>query len=484
MRKPIMRSIYLYFTVVIIFVCTASACGAGNSERVADIIPAPDDYGVPDVRIQAALKRVIVEKKLNDVLPNAMRAHGIDMWIVIDRENNEDPLHDEIGGRYSGVRGAFIFFDRGSAGIEKIFVGSHVEPSTAISPHVYDSLSYYGYSKDGLTPIIRNLVHERQPRKIGINQSSTLPEADGLTAGLREFLKDALGAEYADRFTSAELLVRDFRLQKVPEETEVFTDLVIWTDRWMNDGYAKVVPGETTAADLFWLMEQHAQEIRLDTGASGSNVARIVREGEQLPLASDHPIEPGDIVSIDSGLKYLGYETDFKRTAYVLKPGETEPPDSIRAAWQTTLNMSDVYIKEMVPGRVGHEVWAAIVGQARELGYRSVGPDAGGRAATDVRPEIGVYGHSVGNNSHDIGARIAQDLPFAYGERVRFPLVEGEFVSVEFHLSTPIPEWDGKTWYSRFEENARQGAQTIEWLIPRQEKLILIQPEGGLKTSH
>ena len=479
-----MRSIYLYFTVVIIFVCTASACGAGNSERVADIIPAPDDYGVPDVRIQAALKRVIVEKKLNDVLPNAMRAHGIDMWIVIDRENNEDPLHDEIGGRYSGVRGAFIFFDRGSAGIEKIFVGSHVEPSTAISPHVYDSLSYYGYSKDGLTPIIRNLVHERQPRKIGINQSSTLPEADGLTAGLREFLKDALGAEYADRFTSAELLVRDFRLQKVPEETEVFTDLVIWTDRWMNDGYAKVVPGETTAADLFWLMEQHAQEIRLDTGASGSNVARIVREGEQLPLASDHPIEPGDIVSIDSGLKYLGYETDFKRTAYVLKPGETEPPDSIRAAWQTTFNMSDVYIKEMVPGRVGHEVWAAIVGQARELGYRSVGPDAGGRAATDVRPEIGVYGHSVGNNSHDIGARIAQDLPFAYGERVRFPLVEGEFVSVEFHLSTPIPEWDGKTWYSRFEENARQGAQTIEWLIPRQEKLILIQPEGGLKTSH
>jgi Xaa-Pro aminopeptidase len=231
-------------------------------------------------------------------------------------------------------------------------------------------------------------------------------------------------------------------------------------------------------------MEQHAQEVRLDTGASGSNVARIVRKGEQLPLASDHPIEPGDIISIDSGLKYLGYETDFKRTAYVLKPGETEPPDSIRAAWQTTLNMSDIYIKEMVPGRVGHEVWAAIVGQARELGYRSVGPDAGGRAATDVRPEIGVYGHSVGNNSHDIGARIAQDLPFAYGERVRFPLVEGEFVSVEFHLSTPIPEWDGKTWYSRFEENARQGAQTIEWLIPRQEKLILIQPEGGLKTSH
>ena len=472
-------------TVTFVIFCTSLifGCGADNSEPAVTLASVSDDYGVPDVRTQVEFKRSIVQGKLNEVLPNAMRAHGIDMWIVIDRENNEDPLHDEIGGRYSGVRGAYIFFDRGADGVEKIFVGSHVEPSTAIPPHVYDTLSYYGYSREGLTPIIRDIVHERQPQTIGINQSSTLPEADGLTAGLRDFLEDALGPEYAERFVSAELLVRDFRLSKVPEETEVFTDLVVWTDRWMKEGFAMVEPGETTAADLFWWMEQRAREVRLETGASGSNVARIVREGEQLPLASDHPIEPGDIVGIDSGLRYLGYETDFKRTAYVLKPGETRPPDSIREAWQTTLSMADVYIEEMVPGRVGHEVWAAIVDQARERGYRVVGPDAGGRAATDVRPEIGVYGHSVGNNSHDIGARIAEELPFAYGERVRFPLVEGEFVSVEFHLSTPIPEWDGKTWYSRFEENARLGAQTVEWLIPRQEELILIQTSGGLLTD-
>ena len=472
-------------TITFVISCTSFifGCSADDSEPAVTLASVSDDYGVPDVRTQVELKRSIVQGKLNEVLPDAMRTHRIDMWIVIDRENNEDPLHDEIGGRYSGVRGAYIFYDRGAEGVEKIFVGSHEEPSTAIPPHVYDTLTYYGYSREGLTPIIRDIVHERQPQTIGINQSSTLPEADGLTAGLRDFLGDALGPEYAERFVSAELLVRDFRLLKVPEETEAFTDLVVWTDRWMNEGFAMVEPGETTAADLFWWMEQRAREVRLETGASGSNVARIVREGEQLPLASDHPIEPGDIVGIDSGLRYLGYETDFKRTAYVLKPGETGPPDSIREAWQTTLSMADVYIEEMVPGRLGHEVWAAIVDQARERGYRVVGPDAGGRAATDVRPEIGVYGHSVGNNSHDIGARVAEDLPFAYGERVRFPLVEGEFVSVEFHLSTPIPEWDGKTWYSRFEENARLGAQTVEWLIPRQEELILIQSSGGLLSD-
>ena len=81
-------------------------------------------------------------------------------------------------------------------------------------------------------------------------------------------------------------------------------------------------------------------------------------------------------------------------------------------------------------------------------------------------------------------SNVIDHFPFAYGERLRFPLVEGEFVSVEFHVSTPIPEWGDKTWYSRFEENARQASSGVEWLIPRQERLLLIGTEGGLESLH
>jgi len=432
-------------------------------------------YGVPDVKSQAETKRAIVRKKLDEVLPAAMRAHRLDMWIVIDRENNEDPLHDEVGGGYPGVRGAFVFYD-GRTRLEKIFLGSHEQPATAIVPRLFDDTRYYGYSKDGLTPVLADVVRERNPKRIAVNTSRTLPEADGLTVGLRAFLEEALGPEYSSRLAPAELLVRDFRTHRTPEETAVFKQLVEWTDRWMREAFAVVAPGKTTAADLYWWLEQRALEVQLETGASGSNVARVVRRGEQLPLASDDPLLPGDIVSIDSGLEYLGYETDMKRTAYVLRPGESEPPASLREAWRTALAMSDLYAREMLPSRIGHRVWSAIATEAGKLGYRVVGPDAGGRAASDTRPEMGIYGHSVGNNSHDIGARIAEELPFAYGERVRFPLVDGELVSVEFHVSTPIPEWDGKTWYTRFEENARVGPRGVEWLVPRQEKLILISP--------
>jgi len=78
----------------------------------------------------------------------------------------------------------------------------------------------------------------------------------------------------------------------------------------------------------------------------------------------------------------------------------------------------------------------------------------------------------------DFGARIAPDLPFAYGDRVRFPIVVNEWVSIELHVSTPIPEWNGKTWFARFEETAQITDDGVRWLIPKQKELFLIQPAG------
>lgn len=34
----------------------------------------------------------LLEEKINTVLPELMRREGIDMWVVISREYNEDPV--------------------------------------------------------------------------------------------------------------------------------------------------------------------------------------------------------------------------------------------------------------------------------------------------------------------------------------------------------------------------------------------------------
>jgi Xaa-Pro aminopeptidase len=458
----------------------ASGCAAPE----ADVRGGGEDgsasgaYGIPTSRERFEIQRAIVKEKLGTALLPAMRNQGIDMWIVLERENNSDPLHDELGGGFSGVRAAFIFFDRGGDDPEKIFYGSHEQAADSVITQVYDEKKYYGYSREGLTPLLREAVHRRQPRKIGVNTSATLPEADGLTVGLKDFLAETVGADYARRIVSAELVVRDFRTRRTPLETQLYTRLLDWSSRWMTEALSSsvVAPGRTTAEDVAWWLRDRALEL----GLVGSGTVRVVRKGDLLPLHDPKiPIEPGDILSIDGGLEYLGYATDIKRAAYVLKAGETALPANLEKAWEETLAIGDLYASKMVPGGIGHEIWAAINAETEKRGYRAAGPDAGGRAATDTSPEVGVYGHSVGNVAHDIGARIAADIPFAYGNRVRFPLAAGEWVSIEFHVSTPITEWEGKTWYARFEETAQVEPAGARWMIPRQEELLLIGPAAA-----
>jgi Xaa-Pro aminopeptidase len=413
------------------------------------------DYGIPNSRERFEIQKALISDKLEKALLPA--------------------IHVELGGGFSGVRAAFIFFDNGSDTPEKIYYGSHEQPANSVISQIYDEKIYYGYSKEGLTPHLRKVIYDKDPAKIGVNTSHTLPEADGLTVGLKNFLIDTIGPEYADRIVSAELVVRDFRLNRTELETKLYTELLGWSARWMEEALstANVVTGETTAADIAWWLRDRALEL----GVTGGGTVRVVREGVLLPIHDPHiTLEPGDIIGIDGGLDYLGYAVDIKRTAYVLRPGETVMSESLLSAWRAAHDMGDLYASNMAPGRIGHEIWATINDEARKTGYRPVGPDSGGDAVTTTDPEVGIYGHSVGNVAHDIGARIAADLPFAYGDRVRFPLAVNEWASIELHVSTPIPEWDGKTWYARFEETAQITEDGVKWLIPPQEDVFLIEP--------
>ena len=319
--------------------------------------PAPDTaagfgYGVPGALERARIKTAIVEEKIRTALLPAMRTHGIDMWIVLDRENHPDPLHEEIGGGFAGVRSAYIFFDSGGTEPEKIYLGSHVQPGDSVIEQVYDEKVYYGYSGEGITPHLREAVHSRDPQRIGINTSRTLPEADGLTVAFRDVLVEAIGSPYSDRLVSAELLIRDFRNLRTPLERDLYRQLTEWTARWETEGLTgpHVVPGETTALEMAGWFEDKALEL----GMGSFQTVRVVREGDLLPRhAADIPIQPGDIVAVDAGLFYLQFESDMKRTAYVLGPGETEPPESIRSAWAEVIQTSRLYASKMVPAPSG-----------------------------------------------------------------------------------------------------------------------------------
>jgi Xaa-Pro aminopeptidase len=430
-----------------------------------------DVLGIPDEKTRYFLQRDLIIKKVNTLLLPLMRKHDIDMWLTLDREYNPDPFAQELGGQ-GGVRNAHIFFDTGDR-LEKIFIFSH-PPREDLAPRLYDELIHYGYRPEGLRPHLADAVRKRNPRRLALNMSPTLPMADGLTVSLKRYVDEAIGPDLVAREVSAELLQRDFRATRIQEETEVYRRLVGWTAVWEEEGLSRVAvtPGATTPDDVHWWWREQAKAIGLDI-ASFLPGLRIMRNGQIIEANDPNtPIEPGDCLSIDAGLSFIHFQTDMKRSAYVLQPGETEAPRGFKKALAAANAVTDRLIGNMVAGRLGHEVWDLTMAELNEDGYQTNYAMAG---PTDPKlPEVGIYCHSVGTSVHDIGARTSENNAHAFGDRVRYPLALNNWYSIEHHTSTPIPEWDFNALRVNTEEDSILTERGIEFLVPRQTKWLLI----------
>jgi len=430
--------------------------------------------GIPSERERYAIRKGIIGKKLNRTLLPAMRRHGIDMWAVLSREFHPDPFLPEIGGGWPGVRNAYVFFDSGGDVPEKIFIGSH-EHREDLFAEVYDRVLFYGYSEEGLSPHLREVVRECDPKRIGVNISETLPMADGLSVSMKRYLEEAIGPEYSGRLVSAELVARDFRAVRLPEEYGVYRRLCEWTVAWCGEALGRrvVCPNLTTCADVHWWMRDKARELGLETEFLPGLYAN--RRGQAVPCTSpDHRIEHGDIVALDAGLAFDLFRTDYQRTAYVLRPGEVEPPASLQRAFEDALEVRDHLTANMLPGEIGHRIWEETMAWARSKGYEVVHPMAGGQGEPFASKKVGVYCHSIGNSTHDIGARIAIDWPMAYGDRVRYALEPDQWYSVELGVSVPIPEWDGRPVFIGIEEEVALTEHGVEYFVQPQAELIVI----------
>lgn len=432
-----------------------------------------ESLGIPSERDRYTLKRDLTIEKVNTLLLPTMRKHGIDMWIVLDREYHPDPLAREIGGR-GGVRNAHVFYDNGET-LEKIFIFSHGSRVDLVSM-LYDELIHYGYRPEGLKPHLREAVQKRNPKRIGLNMSPTIPMADGLSYELKKYLDDAIGPELAAREVSAELVARDFRATRLPIETDLYRKLVGWTVAWEEEGFSRVgiTPGVTTPDDLHWWWRERALEIGLEI-CSFLPGCRVIRNGYHSMINDpNEPFQPGDVLSIDAGLQFAGYHTDIKRMAYILKPGETEAPASLKKAYDDAKRVTDALCGFMKPGRPGYEVWEMTTDWAAEEGYEISYPLGSGVSGTTTAPEVGIYCHSVGTDVHDIGAWISEINPEGFGDRVLYPMTVDNWYSVELHVSTPIPEWDNRIVKCTIEETAVMTEHGPEFIVPRQEELLLI----------
>ena len=158
-----------------------------------------------------------LKNRLDTVLPEIMRREGIDMWLVICREYEEDPVYLSLvpSDSFSARRlSMLVFYDRGSDGVEKFTVGRY--GIGGLYKAAWDP------DKIGQWERLAEVVRERNPRRIGIDESGVFAFGDGLSASNKAALIRALGPELSKRLVSAERLAVGWLERRTPEEMEVY----------------------------------------------------------------------------------------------------------------------------------------------------------------------------------------------------------------------------------------------------------------------
>ncbi len=406
------------------------------------------------IKRQAEVVNSWLEKRLEVILPEIMRREGIEMWLVICQEYNEDPVFltlvpfSQLSARRLSM---LVFYDRGKdKGLEKLIVGRY--PVGKFYPAVWNPEKEPDQWK-----ALAEQIKARNPKKIGINESTTFAFADGLTSSNKQRLLKYLGPDYARRLVSAERLVVGWLERRLPEEIEVYHHIAKIAREIIREGFSRaaITPGVTTTEDLQWWFWEKITSLGLKTWFPPSV---DIQRPKSSPY-KDNVIRPGDLVHCDLGITYLRLCTDHQELAYVLQPGENDAPEGLRQALARGNRVQDILTGEFVAGRSGNEILAAALKKAREEGLK---------ASIYTHP-LGFHGHAAGPT---IGLWDRQDGVPGQGD---YQLFYDTCYSIELNCRSDVPEWDNQEVVIGLEQNAVFTRQGVIYLDGRQTRFHLIR---------
>ncbi len=403
--------------------------------------------------------------RLETLPAHLMRREGIDMWILVAREYNEDPVVMTMlpgDARAARRRTILVFADEGDDGAKGYAVSRYAVGD-------YFQARWNPEEQPDQWQALADLIAEKNPQRIGINVSSDFALADGLSHGEYEGLVGALSDEQESRIVSAERLAIAWLETRTKAEMELYPSIVKLAHDIIAEGFSNevITPGETTTEDLMWWYEDRIRELRLlawfHPSVSIQRQMEDVREFMDLFTNTERQgvILPGDLLHVDFGITYLRLNTDTQQHAYVLKPGETRAPAGLRVGLATSNRLQDILTNNFVLGRTGNEILRAARAQAIE---------------EDIRPSI--YTHPIGYHGHGAGPTIGMwDNQGDTVGRGDYPLLENTAHSIELNTTVSIPEWDGQDVRFMLEEDAFFDGENVYYIDGRQLEFMLIRSD-------
>lgn len=372
----------------------------------------------------------ILKDRFENVLPKLMDKTGIDMWILISREYNEDPvLKTMLPAEWLNARRRTIILfyrDKTKNTLDKLAVARYNFGENIIS--AWDKEVEPNQWKR-----LNQLIEERNPKTIGINYSKYFNIADGIDKTDYEEFVANISKENRDKIISAQKLATAWIETRTAREMEIFSDIVEITHNIIKEAFSsKVIEvGATTTTDVEWWMRQKVTNMGLETWFHPSvDIQRNTEENkDHLRSFSNRPdrkiIQKGDLLHCDFGITYLRLNSDCQQMAYVMKDDETEVPVFLKKAFNKGNKLQDILTSNFIEGDSGNTILLNSLNQA---------------VNRDLRPSI--YTHPLGSYGHSSGPTIgmwdSQDGVKGNGD---YPLHKNTVYAIELNITSYIKEW-------------------------------------------
>ena len=417
-----------------------------------------------DERERATVVDEILDDRFNNLLPDLMDAADIDMWVVISREYNEDPvIRTMLPATWLNARRRTILLfyrNKEKNSIEKLAVARYNVGKNIIS--AWDKEKEPDQWKR-----LMQLITERNPKKIGLNFSKDHNIADGLDkTDYDEFMK-YLPKKYSNKVVSAEQLAVRWIETRTAREMVIYNQLVDITHDIIAEAFSEkvITPGVTTTSDVEWWMRQKVTDLGLETWFHPT--VDVQRSKEELVghlysfsgRPEDTVILPGDLLHCDFGITYLRLNTDCQELAYVLRPEERSAPDFLVNGLKDGNRVQDFLTSNMIKGRTGNEILGKSLKEAKAAGLRP---------AIYTHP-LGMYGHSAGTTigMWDSQGGVMKD------DGENYPLNPNTVYAIELNTTINIPEWK-RDIRIMLEEAGFYGEDGFRYVNGRQTELLLI----------
>jgi Xaa-Pro aminopeptidase len=406
------------------------------------------------LRQRADMENEWLRSRLDKVLPEIMRREGFDMWIVVSREYNEDPVIMTLLPRpmmYARRRTILMFSLKEDGSVERLALSRY--GVKGFYEGVWDP------DKEEQYACLARHVRERDPKVIGIDVSETFGFGDGLTHGDYTLMAEALGEEYMARTRGAERLCLGWLERRTERELQAYPGIVEIAHAVIAEAFSGRVihPGITTTDDVVWWMRQRTLDLGLQAWFQPS--VDIQAPGQKHDAEEKRKlILPGDLLHCDFGFYYLGLATDTQQNAYVLKRGETDAPEGLKTALTVGNRLQDIHAEAMVAGRTGNEILRAALDKAKEEGINA-----------------SIYTHPIGHHGHAAGPTIGLwDRQGGVPGRGDYELFDDTCYALELNAKKEVPEWGGQEVKMALEQTVAFTGGRVVFLSGRQTEFHLI----------